>query len=194
MTASTAPGTGKPWGHKEPPPPRPARMTHPQMPCRGRVGGCCAGWSALANKGTTPGALGRLLHWLRPTSDPAEPEARGSGLETGVFKQLCPLHTSSSHLDTKCWSGDVLAHSISLIHLEGKTSFKNAPEENHRGRFCSFKSTGCVRAEVSHASELHEAPQSSTDLFHSQQLSLPETPAPPPRPASLSCCHVGVSV
>lgn len=49
------------------------------MPCRGRMGGCCAGRGAPVSKETIPEALGRAPHWPGHTSAPAEPKRRDSG-------------------------------------------------------------------------------------------------------------------
>lgn len=43
MSASTLPGTGQPCEPTLSLLPSPAQLTHPQMLCWGRVGGCCAG-------------------------------------------------------------------------------------------------------------------------------------------------------
>lgn len=83
MTVAALPGTGRPCEPMLTIIPGPALPTHPQTACRGRRGGCCAGWNALVSKGTTPGDLGRVLHWLKRASAPAEPKARGSGWKQG---------------------------------------------------------------------------------------------------------------
>ena len=104
MTVSTLPGMGRPCEPASTLLPGPARPAHPQTPCWGRWGGCCAGWNALASKGTTPGDLGRVLHWLGRSSAPAEPKARGSGWKQGntqaFASDFCPLRPSFSHSDT----------------------------------------------------------------------------------------------
>lgn len=128
--------------------PSPALPAHPQMPCWGRTEGCCADWNVQESKGTTPGDLGRALHWPGCTSAPAEPKARGSGWKQGNTRALasnfCPLRPSFSHLDTRsdAWESSQLVIHSCCLNTSGRAEL---PSEilgkKTRQRICSFKET-----------------------------------------------------